>query len=175
MAAGGMVVWLGWTFTLPLIMAAGLLLELRPADLVEKRLEDLLRLLVKAARAQSGITVNLMVEEQAALPPKVQAALYHIAQEALNNALQHAGASQVTVRLCSNCAEGGSAHTVLLSVIDDGSGFDLDRAPQNRLGLKGMRAWAQQIGATLFIDSYPGEGTQITVLWERAGKAHFPE
>ena len=79
-----------------------LLLELRPARLVETRLDDLLRQLGEAASGREGIPVAVQVEGQAhaaKLPPDVHIALYRITQEALNNVVKHARAHQVTVRL----------------------------------------------------------------------------
>ncbi len=59
---------------------------------------------------------------------------------------------------------------MLLSISDDGRGFDLAQVPQNRLGLENMKERAQAIGAALTIESQPGHGTQITVLWETEGE-----
>jgi signal transduction histidine kinase len=149
-----------------------LLLELRPAALVETHLEDLLRQLGEAASGREGIPVKVMVEGKGTLPPEVHIALYRIAQEALNNVVKHARASQVTIRLCYSCvdlAEGVKSQTqsVLLSIIDNGRGFDLAKAPHHRLGLGIMQERADAIGANLFIDSQAGEGTQVTVMWEQ--------
>ena len=51
-------------------------------------------------------------------------------------------------------------------VRDDGRGFDPANAPPDRLGLGIMRERAQAIGATLTIDSQPGQGTRIRAVWE---------
>jgi signal transduction histidine kinase len=51
--------------------------------------------------------------------------------------------------------------------MDDGRGFDLAQVPHHRLGLRIMQERADAIGANLFIDSQPGEGTQVTVIWEQ--------
>jgi GAF domain-containing protein len=151
-----------------------LLLELRPAALVETRLEDLLRQLGEAASGREGIPVMVLVENgppphiKDQIPPDVHIALYRIAQEALNNVVKHARASQATVRLCYTCGDGeGTSLSVLLSMGDNGRGFDPVRVPQNRLGIGIMQERAQAIGATLSIDSHSGEGTQVTVLWEQ--------
>jgi signal transduction histidine kinase len=56
-----------------------------------------------------------------------------------------------------------------LMVIDDGVGFDLAATPPNHLGLRIMRERAEAIGARLHIYSEPGEGAQVTVLWEKPG------
>ncbi len=55
----------------------------------------------------------------------------------------------------------------LLSIMDNGRGFDLAQAPHHRLGLGIMQERADAIGANLFIDSQPGEGTQVSVMWEQ--------
>jgi signal transduction histidine kinase len=87
---------------------------------------------------------------------EVEEGLYRIAQEALNNALKHAGASLVTVRL--RTVDGW----VTLEVADNGIGFD-PAAASGGMGLTNMRERAERLGARLAIESRPGEGTQITV------------
>jgi signal transduction histidine kinase len=155
-----------------------LLLELRPAALVETRLEDLLRQLGEAASGREGVSVSVLVEGgrpdrgQAELPPDVHIAFYRIAQEAFNNIVKHARASQVTVRFCFNCTEPSRpgeqpGMSALLSIRDDGRGFDPTFIAADRLGLGIMHERAQAIGASLTIDSHPGEGTQVTLLWEQ--------
>jgi signal transduction histidine kinase len=59
---------------------------------------------------------------------------------------------------------------VLLSIRDDGRGFDPAQVPHNRLGLGIMQERAQAIGANLTVESQPRQGTQVTVLWEQGGK-----
>lgn len=147
-----------------------LLLELRPSALIETHLEDLLRQLGEAASGREGIPVKVIIEGKGSLPPEVHIALYRIAQEALNNVVKHARASLVTVRLCyisGGLGEDQFSQSVLLSVTDNGRGFDLIHAPHHRLGLGIMRERADAIGANLFVDSQPGEGTQVSVMWEQ--------
>lgn len=149
-----------------------LLLELRPAALVETRLDDLLRQLGEAASGREGIPVNFTQEGQGTLPPEVHIALYRIAQEALNNVVKHARASQVDIRLlyidvCQEEASQVQHRSVQLSITDNGRGFDMSQVPHHRLGLGIMQERAQSIGAHLFIDSHPGEGTQVNVVWEQ--------
>jgi signal transduction histidine kinase/putative methionine-R-sulfoxide reductase with GAF domain len=146
-----------------------LLLELRPAALVETRLEDLLRQLGEAASGRTGIPVTVKVEGQAKLPRDVHIAFYRITQEALNNVVKHARARQVTVHLRYQCEEPTfPGARVILTVCDDGRGFDPARIPPNHLGLGIMQERARSIGAMMTIESQPGRGTQLTVRWEQA-------
>jgi PAS domain S-box-containing protein len=137
-----------------------LLLELRPSSLTEKPLGDLLRNLTEATTSRTRVPVDLTVEGDAVLPPQVQIALYRIAQEALNNVVKHAGATEVAVSLY---AANGDA---TLSVRDNGTGFHTAAAPpMGHFGVSIMRERAQQIGAALEIASDAGSGTKVTVRW----------
>jgi signal transduction histidine kinase len=146
-----------------------LLLELRPAALIEANLRDLLRQLGEAVAGRAGVPVNVTVDDICALPEDVHVAFYRIAQEALNNVVKHAQASQVMVQL--GCLDGEDQApdqlAIELAIDDNGRGFDLARVPAERLGLGIIRERAQAIGADLRIDSSPGEGTRITVVWRR--------
>jgi signal transduction histidine kinase len=150
-----------------------LLLELRPAALVETSLSDLLHQLGEAASGRGGVPVKVVVEGECALSPDVHIALYRIAQEALNNAIKHARAGRVTVHLrctpfSSAETEGRQREQVELVVSDDGRGFSLDEVSPDHLGLGIMSERAEAIGATLEIKSGPGHGpgTQIKATWK---------
>jgi PAS domain S-box-containing protein len=136
-----------------------LLVELRPNALTEVPLPTLLRQLTEALTGRARISIQLNSEGERKLAPDVQVALYRIAQETLNNVVKHAKATQamVTLRL------GG---TVRLTVADNGTGFDPSTVTADHLGLKIMRERAEAIDAKLSIYSEPGEGTQISVIWE---------
>jgi signal transduction histidine kinase len=142
-----------------------LLLELRPVALVETDLCDLLRQLAEAATGREGIPVTVEVEGRCRLPSEVHVALYRIAQEALNNVVKHAHASRAAVTLSLSPARAGGAGQVELAICDDGRGFDPERTPPDRLGLGIMRERAQAIGAELTLDSRPGQGTEVRVVW----------
>jgi signal transduction histidine kinase len=150
-----------------------LLLELRPAALVETSLEDLLRQLGEAVTGREGVPVTVEVEGRCELPADLHVALYRIAQEALNNVVRHARASQVTVHLrctprvpSSSSREGeGPGVKVELVIHDDGRGFDPGDAPPEHMGLGIMRERAGAVGAQLGIVSQTGQGTQVTVVW----------
>ncbi len=145
-----------------------LLLELRPAALVEANLRDLLRQLGEAVAGRTGIPVTVAVDDLCPLPQEVHVALYRIAQEALNNVVKHAQASRVEVLLhcLDNGAQRPSSPQLRLCISDDGRGFDLAHIPSERLGLGIIRERAQAIGANLAIESRLGAGTQIKVVWQ---------
>jgi signal transduction histidine kinase len=126
---------------------------LAPPDLAECGLaESLRRYAVLAGRAH-GIPVAVSAAELPALGARVEAALYRVAQEALHNALRHAGAASVTVRLAA------SGRQVVLEVADDGQGF-VPEAASAGVGLASMRERAAAAGGTLRIQSGP-EGTVV--------------
>jgi signal transduction histidine kinase len=147
-----------------------LLLELRPASLVEANLGDLLYQLGEAVTGRLGVPVDVHVEGESRLPPDVQVALYRIAQEALNNTVKHAQATAVSVDLCCVTSVGGvdriGYQEVELSVGDNGRGFDPDVVPPERLGLGIIRERAQAIEAKLQIESQPRRGTRIRAQWK---------
>jgi signal transduction histidine kinase len=94
--------------------------------------------------------------------PEVELAAYRIAQEALNNAVQHAQAQKIVVSV--RCEPEG----LTLSIIDDGIGFDLPPRPdiltQNgHFGLVGIQERATRLGGTLQVHTAPEGGTQIVV------------
>jgi len=93
------------------------------------------------------------------LPPAVEVGLYRIAQEALQNALRHAAAARVELRLEI------LADRVRLTVQDDGRGFAIAAASPGaagRFGLVGMRERVRLLGGDFEVESAPGAGTRIT-------------
>ena len=91
--------------------------------------------------------------------------LYHLAQEAVNNAIKHGKARNVTIALAVN-------GTGKLSIRDDGSGFSVG-APghQPGLGLRIMNYRAQFIGGSLEVSSTPGHGTVVSCWFPVRRKA----
>jgi signal transduction histidine kinase len=151
-----------------------LLMELRPSAVVDVSLEDLLCQLGEAVTGREGIPVELEIEGRCQLPADVHITLYRITQEALNNVVKHARASKVLIRL--SCSPGYLFHDdienpqqIELSITDDGQGFDPDRKLPEHLGLEIMHERAHSIGASLKINSLPGQGAEISVFWESNG------
>jgi signal transduction histidine kinase len=139
-----------------------LLVELRPDALVRAPLAELLQHLITAAQARQKIGGELIADSlPLPLPPKVQIALYRIAQESVNNLLKHSHANLFRIELRSQGDE------ISLRVSDDGVGFDATQSSTG-IGLGSMRERADEIGATLEIESAAGEGATITVTWRAA-------
>ncbi len=94
-----------------------------------------------------------------ALEPRVEREVLRVAQEALNNVLHHAEATEVQIELHY------SSDTLMLMIEDNGSGFVVDEATRKmgHYGLLGMQERAATIDGTLEIDSAPGQGTRITL------------
>ena len=136
-----------------------LVYQLRPSALAQAGRVGALEQRLDAVERRAGVEARVLVEGTIALPPPVEEELYRIAQEALNNALKHAGATTVTAGLRAD------GERVELSVTDDGRGFALDAGAGGRggLGLVGMRERAERLGGTLTLRSVPGRGTTVRV------------
>ncbi|MDO8583837.1 MAG: ATP-binding protein, partial [bacterium] len=87
----------------------------------------------------------------------VEQTIYRIAQEAIENIVNHSRAKNFSVRLESN------GHTALI-IQDDGIGFDLHaKEATGHFGLIGMRERAELAGGRLKIESEKGKGTQVVL------------
>lgn len=137
-----------------------LLLELRPATLMEVDMNELLRQLNESAIGRARIPIPLVIEGNAPIPPDVKVAFYHIAQEALNNVTKHARATGASLHLQRHPGH------VTLAVRDNGRGFVIKTVTPEHLGLTIMRERAADVGAQLAIRSTQGTGTEISVTWK---------
>jgi signal transduction histidine kinase len=168
--------------------------DLAPADLESATLVGALERVADrtALAAGGGLTVTVEASGQARpLPVPVETALLRIAQSALANVVQHAGASRAAVTLSF------LGDAVALDVVDDGRGFDprqvvagragavpgLSRGmrsvvgqedgepgagdeasvPRSGFGLTAMRSRVAELGGTFSLESSPGEGTALAV------------
>ncbi|MEZ4706142.1 MAG: histidine kinase [Caldilineaceae bacterium] len=137
-----------------------LLLELRPTAVVEADWNQLLRQLADITRLRAGADVGWRVDGECDLHADVKLALYRVTQEALNNVAKYAEAERVQVFL--RCR----SNQVMLTVIDDGRGFEIGQVEGDHFGLQMMQERVESIGGELHIQSAPGEGTEIRVLWQ---------
>ncbi|GAA4869242.1 GAF domain-containing sensor histidine kinase [Kitasatospora terrestris] len=133
-------------------------IELRPAALEEDGLVATLASQVQVLDRAHSATVTFTADGVRALPAAQESALLRVAQEALHNALRHAGAGAVTVRLTGTDRRGAR-----LRIADDGRGFDPEsvRRAGRHLGLVSMRDRAEGVGGRLTLDSAPGAGTVV--------------
>jgi signal transduction histidine kinase len=134
-----------------------LAVELRPAALDDFGLVPAIERLGELVGEQSKVTVDVHSElGDRRLRPEVETALYRIVQEALTNALKHADAGRVAVRLST------SERGVMLVVQDDGKGFRPGTVRDGGVGLLGMRERTALLGGRLTVDSSDGAGTMLT-------------
>ena len=104
------------------------------------------------------VTINVSAEDvPTSLPEEVTLCLFRIAQEALQNALTHSGASVISLHLV------GEVDELVMTILDDGVGFDVDEAWRKGLGLVSMSERLESIGGTIDIQSGPREGTRLTI------------
>jgi two-component system, NarL family, sensor kinase len=141
-----------------------LVVDIYPPDFGEVTLESALTDLLARA-AEGGLETSLDVEGLAdPLPDAVARLLYRAAQEGLRNVVNHAEAASVSVTVATRGTR------ALLDIVDDGHGFDPDRAEAARrsghLGLTALRGLITDAGGKVQVDSAVGEGTTLHVeIW----------
>ena len=137
----------------------GLIFELRPASLEDEGLAATLRKQVDMLERVHGRPIEVRIAGAAHCAPEAEGEVLRVAQEALNNALRHAEAERIELRM-----EARDGRLIVI-VADDGIGFDPgDRGLRaRRLGLTSMEERARALGGNLAVVSAPGEGTTITL------------
>lgn len=135
-----------------------LIFELRPSTLETDGLIATLQARLDSVEARTGIETEISADGSIQLAAETETALYWIAQESLNNALKHAQARTLHLRLWAEPAYTG------LRIVDDGLGFDPAVRPErSSFGLAGMQERCDQLGWRLRVHSAPGAGTSIQV------------
>jgi PAS domain S-box-containing protein len=134
--------------------------RLRPLVLVEDGLEAALREEAKSACNRAAlVSCEVTSELDGRLDPVVETALFRVAQQALANVVDHAGATHALVAI--EC----SARGVTLRVSDDGRGFDPDHvqvlADIAHFGLIAMRERVEALGGRFEVITAPGDGTVV--------------
>ena len=134
-----------------------LIFELRPPELERDGLCGALRKHVELIAQRRPGSIELELQDELAGEPARDAEILRIAQEAIGNALRHAEAEHVRVRL------GTDNGALVLEVEDDGVGFDpsADELRSRRLGLTSMEERARRLRAELEIRSERGAGTTV--------------
>jgi len=134
-----------------------LISELRPETIAEGGLIAALRRHLADCHMPENLAVSLEVEGDQSFAPAEEQGLFRIAQEALNNIVKHAQASQAHIRL-------HLAEPFWMEIEDQGQGFDLREArSSDRVGLASMAERAAEIGWRLQIITSPGAGTRVRV------------
>jgi signal transduction histidine kinase len=140
-----------------------LLVELRPNALTETDLSILLSHLVNGFRTRTDAEIILNINgAERPLEPNVKIDFYRIAQESLNNIIKHAHASLIEITL-NWWSEG-----VLLSVQDNGRGFNPEHIPADHMGIRIMRERATNANIALEISSAVNQGTMIVTSWNES-------
>lgn len=131
-------------------------LDLRAAPLEGRTLVQALRDLAHQGALEPAVVFRVVGGERP-LPPRVEAGVYRIAQEALNNVRRHAAAAHATLHLTL------TPDSLELVVEDDGRGFNVDEVDGERFGLVGLNERVKLLNGRLHIESCPGAGTRLEV------------
>ncbi len=139
-----------------------IIFDLRPMALDDLGLVPTLHRYLENLQAQNGPPATLLVDgEERRLSPSIEAALFRVIQEAVNNARKHAQASRINVQVSFRQEE------IAVSIVDDGIGFDLaevEKGWHNRqsFGLMSMRERIELLGGQFAVRSKNGVGTSVT-------------
>lgn len=144
---------------------------LRPGE-TARGLRRGLRALVRELVATTFVHPDLQLDPDAPddlLPNDATGELLHIAQEAVSNVIRHAEATCVAIRLER------SSGRLVLSISDNGQGFDTDTVPNaDRHGLRNMASRARRLRAALHVSSRPGDGTEVRIEVPLPQEGHRP-
>jgi two-component system NarL family sensor kinase len=155
-------------------------IDLRAAPLRNRTLTEALRELAREnEQGALTITYEYAPADFPPLNPRLETAMYRIAQEALTNVRKHSQAEQVSMTLSLDDKE------LCLAIYDDGHGFQVDEVMETaarfsgqdgHFGLIGMSERVKLLGGTLCIDSGPDSGTGLVVCvpLEKDGRSDDP-
>ena len=132
-------------------------LDLRAAPLENRTLAEALQDLGREIGDETNLDIRVKSIGGYPLSVRVEAGLYRMAQEALNNVVQHARARRVLVELTS------TPEYVELVVEDDGRGFDPANVSEGRYGLVGLNERVHLLGGSFAIESAPEHGTRLDI------------
>ncbi|MFP1647961.1 two-component system sensor histidine kinase LiaS [Enterococcus mundtii] len=133
-----------------------LLLHLRPVNLEEKSLKQGIEQLLKELKNKIQIALKWDIED-ITLSDSIEDHLFRIVQELLSNTLRHAKANELEVYLHK------IDNNLLLRVIDDGTGFNMNETKTGSYGLNNIRERVAGIGGTVKIISFKGQGTSVEI------------
>ena len=132
--------------------------ELRPLIIDEQGIVEAIHYLINEECSKGELTIAFEHDVRFdRLPRLLEGALFRIVQEALTNVRRHSQASQASVSL-EQLEQG-----IRLRIDDAGIGFDRDKVPDERFGVRGIQERARLFGGVATIEAAPGEGTHIQV------------
>jgi two-component system, NarL family, sensor histidine kinase LiaS len=143
-----------------------LLTNIRSDQLTSEGLRGGLAHLAADVRARHGLDIRLSVADEPHLAAPTHDALLLISREALHNVVRHASADRVDIVLEADVDQ------VVLSIADNGRGFDPARFRPGHFGLDSMRERAAAASGTLEVVSAAGNGTHIRVRIPARRKPH---
>lgn len=130
---------------------------MRAAPLENRTLTEALEAVGQEIGDEADLDVRVKSVGGHSLAVRVEAGLFRMAQEALNNVAQHAEAKTALVELIS------TPEYVQLTVEDDGSGFDPEKVLEGRYGLVGLNERARLLGGSFAIESALEQGTRLDI------------
>ena len=128
-----------------------------PSSLANLGLASSLNILCRDFSLSSTIAVTTAIEEVRAEDAS-ELAIYRLVQECLTNIGKYACASMVSVTLVD------AGKNILVEVLDNGIGFDIEQVSSSRYGLAGMRHRVQSCGGRLTVTSAQGQGTHVMAM-----------
>lgn len=132
--------------------------ELQPVMVDDLGFGDAVEALARETSRHSHIEINTQLPARATMSKgPVATALFRVVQEALHNLVRHAGATRATVGLVM------AGEELLLTVSDNGVGFDAEARMGKGLGLVSMRERVLGLEGSFHIDGAPGRGTEIRI------------
>jgi Signal transduction histidine kinase len=136
-----------------------LLMQLRPTRLLTAPFSTLLEGIAIEMRSRFDLQVEVTIDSEVELPEPVKVAFFRVAHAAITNVARHARTSQASVVFDSVAGQ------AMLTVRDDGIGFDPQTVPHGHHGLEIMQERLDKIGGLLEVDTAPGKGCMITAIW----------
>lgn len=134
-----------------------LLFDLRTGTVASEGLLGALSKWADLLRAHYGLEVRVDADEEPAVPLAAKEHLYAIVREATTNVVKHARARQVTLGLRQTSG-------LVVTIADDGIGFDPTRPCPDHYGISGMRERVAALHGRLDVVSCPGSGTKISAI-----------
>lgn len=132
--------------------------DLRPMALDDLGLIPTLRKYLSSVDEREDMNVNLrflVLGDERRMEPNLEVALFRLVQEAVQNALKHANASQIIVKVQL------LQERVLLIISDDGLGFDQSEKKEGSFGIMGMKERVNMLKGQFTIESAKGKGTKL--------------